>query len=295
VHEYRLLFTALANADLDEQVQQLKNKLEGGVQAPVIALNPRRNRFSRRITIGIAAAAVGIIMYFMLQPTAKPHVNPQPLQYTCNHGERRNLQLPDGTIVSMNAGSEIKLNDNYGKATREIFLEGEAFFEVQHNKAVPFIVHTTTMDVKALGTAFNVRSYKGETKTEALLVRGLIEVTLKKDNNRKLLLRPDEKLLWTEKETNKPAIQPVKKLDNGQVKELAWVENNLAFDDESFEEIATQLNRWYNIDIQFGSDSVKQYHFTATFKKEKIERVLEILKASKKFNYTINGQTILIH
>jgi ferric-dicitrate binding protein FerR (iron transport regulator) len=90
-------------------------------------------------------------------------------------------------------------------------------------------------------------------------------------------------------------IKNVTKLVDGNIKEVAWIQNNLAFDDESFEEIAYQLNRWYNVHIQFASDDLKQYHFTATFKKEKIEQVLDILKASKKFNYHIqNDQTIVI-
>jgi ferric-dicitrate binding protein FerR (iron transport regulator) len=166
------------------------------------------------------------------------------------------------------------------------------------------------MDVKALGTAFNVKSYNNENRTEAVLIRGLVEVTLKKDNNRKLLLHPDEKVLWSENKSGHEAkkgtvitpihdqgiVKPVTKLDNGNVKELAWVQNNLAFEDEAFEEIAYQLDRWYNVKIQFESDDIKKYHFTATFKKEKIEQVLEILKASKKFNYRIEeNQSIVIY
>ncbi|HEX6428837.1 MAG TPA: DUF4974 domain-containing protein, partial [Niastella sp.] len=145
-------------------------------------------------------------------------------------------------------------------------------------------------------------------RTETVLIRGLVEVTLKKDNNRKLLLHPDEKVLWTENKTGvgstpqsvpknipEAVIKPVKKSDNGEVKELAWVQNNLAFEDETFEDIAYQLNRWYNVNIQFESNDIKQYHFTATFKKEKIEQVLDILKTSKKFNYRFEEQKILIY
>ncbi len=137
----------------------------------------------------------------------------------------------------------------------------------------------------------------------------LVEVTLTKDNNRKLLLHPDEKVLWTENrskvETGATAaannnqeqalVKPVKKSEDGNVKEIAWVQNNLAFEDEPFEEIAYQLSRWYNVNIQFESGDIKQYHFTATFKKEKIEQVLDILKASKKFNYRMEGENILIY
>ena len=313
--EYRLLFTALAQSDLEEQLTSLKNKVEGNEGTPVIELNRAARgrtvyaRFSFIAIVALAIITVGLYIIWKVQRTSI--TQPERVQYVCKPGERKSFQFPDGTQVILNAGSELYLNDNYAKATREVFLKGEAFFEVQHNAAVPFIVHTASMDVKALGTAFNVKSYNNENKTEAVLIRGLVEVTLKKDNNRKLLLHPDEKVLWTENKngadptTLPPAgntlpeqavIKPVKKSDNGEVKEVAWVQNNLAFEDEAFEEIANQLNRWYNVNIQFETNDLKQYHFTATFKKEKIEQVLDILRTSKRFNYRFEAdQKILIY
>jgi ferric-dicitrate binding protein FerR (iron transport regulator) len=309
------LFTALAQSDLEEQLSALKKKLAGteNESAPVIELNPagkvRRSLFRRFSSIAVAALAViGIGLYIIRKTPGTPTPQAHTVQYACKPGERKSFQFPDGTQVILNAGSEIYLNDNYAKNTREVYLKGEAFFEVQHNAEVPFIVHTASMDVKALGTAFNVKSYNNEGRTEAVLVRGLVEVTLKKDNNRRLLLHPDEKVMWTENKTgsengvpaaainNPGVVKPVKKNDNGDVKEIAWVQNNLAFEDEAFEEIAYQLNRWYNVNIQFETSDIKQYHFTATFKKEKIEQVLEILRASKRFNYRfVDGQNIVVY
>lgn len=316
VQEYRLLFTALAQSDLEEQLTALKKKLAGSENesAPVIELNPagktRVPLYRRFSSIAVAALAIiGIGLYIIRKTPRTPTPQVHTVQYACKPGERKSFQFPDGTQVILNAGSEIYLNDNYAKNTREVYLKGEAFFEVQHNAEVPFIVHTASMDVKALGTAFNVKSYNNEGRTEAVLVRGLVEVTLKKDNNRKLLLHPDEKVMWTENKTGSEAralnpaavnnpgvVKPVKKNDNGDVKEIAWVQNNLTFEDEAFEEIVYQLNRWYNVNIQFETSDIKQYHFTATFKKEKIEQVLEILRASKKFNYRFEGeQNIVIY
>jgi transmembrane sensor len=314
VQEYRLLFTALAQSDLEEQLEGLKKKMAGSENTPVIEFKPvQRSAMLYRRFSSIAIAMLAVItigLYLIWKSQRAPIPQSQKIQYVCKPGERKSFQFPDGTQVILNAGSEIYLNEQYAQNTREVFLKGEAFFEVQHNAAVPFIVHTASMDVKALGTAFNVKSYNNEGKTETVLVRGLVEVTLKKDNNRKLLLHPDEKVLWTENKTvdegaskaaaagnpEQALVKPVKKSDDGNLKELAWVQNNLAFEDESFEEIAYQLNRWYNVNIQFESNDLKQYHFTATFKKEKIEQVLEILRASKRFNYRFEGeQSIVIY
>ena len=314
VQEYRLLFSALAQADMEEQLTQLKKRVAGSEEVPVINLaaagKSQAPFYTRLTSIAVAVLAVitiGIYLFWKTQRTST--FQPGIIQYVCKPGERKSFQFPDGTAVILNAGSEIYLNGQYAKNTREVFLKGEAFFEVQHNAAVPFIVHTASMDVKALGTAFNVKSYNNEYRTETVLIRGLVEVTLKKDNNRKLLLHPDEKVLWTENKTAENAttkasatknipeavIKPIKKSENGEVKELAWVQNNLAFEDETFEDIAYQLNRWYNVNIEFESNDIKQYHFTATFKKEKIEQVLEILRTSKNFNYRFEEQKILIY
>jgi len=316
VQEYRLLFTALAQSDLEEQLTYLKNKVEGNESVPVIELNRAGRgrmalypRFSSIAIVALAVLTVGLYLVWKVQHITEP--SPDRMQYACKPGERKSFQFPDGTQVILNAGSELYLNHNYAKNTREVFLKGEAFFEVQHNAAVPFIVHTASMDVKAVGTAFNVKSYNNENRTEAVLIRGLVEVTLKKDNNRKLLLHPDEKVLWTENkttgETTLPStpgktmteqgvVKSVKRSDDGEVREVAWVQNNLAFEDEPFEEIAFQLSRWYNVNIRFETNDIKQYHFTATFKREKIEQVLDILRTSKRFNYRFEGEgSILIY
>jgi transmembrane sensor len=109
-------------------------------------------------------------------------------------GSKSHIVLPDGTNVWLNADSKIIYPGNFQGETREVSLVGEAFFDVVKNVNKPFIIHTGTMDVKVLGTAFNVRSYPGEMTTEASLLRGLIEVTLNGTEKKKILLKPNEKL-----------------------------------------------------------------------------------------------------
>jgi transmembrane sensor len=310
IHEYSILFTALANADLEDQLQKLRLKLEADEAAPVVPLHSTGKNFFRRFRYLIGTAAILLLAagYFLWKQPETQHPKPDT-EYASKPGERKSFQLPDGTQVSLNAGSTIIVGDSYGQTTRDVYLKGEAFFEVQHNKQLPFIVHTSDMDVKALGTAFNVRSYNGE-KSETALLRGLVEVTLKKDNNRKVLLHPDEKISWStmvkntasttatpssKKETDEsPAIKHVKKLEDGSVKEVAWMENKLAFDNDAFEDIVPQLARWYNVEISFDAEEVKHFHFTVTFKKEKLEQVLEILGTIRPFKYRYDGKTIVI-
>lgn len=319
VRQYQLLFNTIADLDLREQLDHLKRKIELNDAAPVYSIRDRPARsgiaFYRKKII-IAAAAIGLVIagWALFHAKQAPPAGKTEARYASRPGEKKLFQLPDGTQVTMNAGSEITLNKDYGQDTREVFLRGEAFFDVHQNKSSPFIVHTTDMDIRALGTAFNIRSYNGDKIAETALIRGLVEITLKKENNKKILLHPNEKVSCKRDvatEGEKPVshapvmkqlpipeqvmIAPVKKMDDGTAQELAWASNNLVFDDEDFDEIAPRLERWYGVKIVFGSEDIKEYRFTATFKKEKIERVLDILKTSKEFTYQFDGdRTILI-
>jgi len=304
MRQYALLFNTLAEIDLHEQLQRLKDRVESP-GAQIIPFSDKPRHKGRRLlrSAGIAAAVLLLITAGWLLLPHKPAAAPPAAEavYASSPGEKKIFQLPDGTQVTMNAGSTISLNTAFGQASREVFLKGEALFDVRQNKAVPFIVHTVDVDVKALGTAFNIRSYEGDSASETTLIRGLVEVTLKYYNNKKIILHPDEKVATPPPAPipEQPQIRPVKKMDDGSAQEVAWVDNNLVFDDEDFAQIAVRLERWYGIKVRFTSEAVKTYHFTATFKKEKIERVLEILRSSKEFAYdlddTPDGRTLTIH
>lgn len=170
------------------------------------------------------------------------------------------------------------------------------------------------MDVKALGTAFNVKAYLNEKNTETSLISGLVEVTLKENNNLKLLLYPNQKIEWKNGNTNgtgnnsTAAIKDTflnvtdslkKELvltNTGDIKEIAWKENKLIFDDEEFEDIAVLLERWYGAKINFKDTAIRHYRFTGTYEKEDLNTVLGYLKESRSFNYTIEpGETLTIN
>lgn len=313
------LFDAMAMADLTDQEELLKNRLGAADPAPVIRMQTtgkrdRGNIFPAilTITVGIAALlllAAGTYLFF-----AGRQSKSDPRTFAAAYGEKKNLQLPDGSVVILNAGSKISIPDNFGVHTRDIYLKGEAFFDVKHNKALPFIVHTADMDVKALGTAFNVKAYPADKMTEASLVRGLVEVTLKKDQNQKVLLHPNQKIQWKQEREDKKGqltglqndkkmiplstgnlIQQLTKTDSDDIKEIAWTENKLVFADESFAEIASQLERWYGVKLEFMNDEIRQYRFTGIFEKEEIAAVLSFLKESRSFNFEIEkGEMVTV-
>ena len=303
------LFNALAVADRDEQESRLKNSLNSLDTAPIVQREDGLQELtSRRIlpmALKLTAAAAVLLLAVLSIINYISGKNKSNKIFMAAYGERKSIQLPDGSDVTLNGGSKIELRENFGISTRDVYLDGEAFFDVKHNVKLPFIVHTPFMDVKAVGTAFNVKAYLDEKITETSLIRGLVEVTLKEVYNRIVTLYPNQKIKWEhpseKREKNNSLIVKrddtinttdslMRKLvvtDNGDIKEIAWKENKLIFEDELFGDIAILLERWYGAKIEFKDDAIRNYRFTGVFEKEDLNTVLDFLKESRSFNYTI--------
>lgn len=280
---------------------------------------PKSNSsFRRKIYLWSAAAAacaavlLGIYRYSekQAQPIAAiSHKN----EVSAKSGAKSRLTLPDGTKVWLNAESRITYNSSFNSKFREVELEGEAFFDVVKNAQRPFIVHTSGIDIKVLGTAFNVKSYPKESTIEATLVRGLIEV-IKKDEptGPRVLLQPHEKLIYNkEKDSLKLAapsttisktpsqdifIMPVpKSLPDSAMKETSWVYDKLIFDGDKFQDLAVKMERWFDVKIIFLSDKVMNYRFKGVFKNETIEQALNALQLTASFKYKIHDHEVEIY
>lgn len=227
-------------------------------------------------------------------------------------GKKLTITLSDGTKVIMNADTRLKFPKEFSGATREVYLTGEAFFDVAHNAKIPFIIHTDKISIKVLGTEFNVKSYPGDVTTETTLIHGLIEVTLNNRPDDRIILKPKEKLIVSnstaEKTSSETKIIPsahsaellisslhyISKSDSAVV-ETSWMDNKLVFQDESFDKLAEDMERKYDVAIQFKNDIVKNYRFTGIFDNETITEVLDALQLTEKFNYKMDGTTITIY
>ena len=225
--------------------------------------------------------------------------------------EKRVVFLPDSTKITMNAGTVLKVDRAFGDQTRMVELEGEAFFDVTHNAKLPFIVRLKTFDIKVLGTMFNVRSYAADRTSEAALMKGKIQIIVKKHPLENIFIHPNQKALLTDIPEDAPAArvtQREEKKGGGReieikaitvsndgigVVETAWMKGRLELNDESFEEIKNKLERWYGVDIEL-SKEVLPYRFTATFEKENIDQALKALQMSYSFTYSKTNNKILI-
>jgi len=229
---------------------------------------------------------------------------------TAAKGDKIKSTLPDGTLVWLNGNSRIEYNANFGREKREIVLTGEAFFDVAHNAAVPLIVHAKGINITVKGTAFNVKAYPEDSKIEASLIRGSIELTLKKAPGKKILLHPNEKITVLNDEPLAARRSNVADNNDGNVyqleelkpeeqskliPEISWVQNKLVFNNEKFEDMIPTLEKWYDVKITVNDEELSQQQFSAVFEKETLEEVLYALHFTYNFRYELKDKQVYIY
>jgi transmembrane sensor len=320
-------FPVTAN-NYDKHLQRLSNHLAKPVLqfenetveniVPEVELNRRHSRFRWLwLAAGVAAAVLVFLVLFL---PAEKNIKPVSASNTISTrpGSKSKVELPDGTQVWLNADSKLTYDQHFMGNTREVHLSGEAYFDVAHatshetGQKIPFIIHTSSIDIKVLGTAFNVRSYPGEKTTETALIRGSVEVTLHRSPDKKIVLKPDEKLIVKNDDgtvINKDAkndsaadyepmmtlskLRPYKN-DTAAHYETMWVKNKLAFENESFDRILVEIERWYNVTVIIKNESLKNLHFSGVFQNKPLSDVMEALSLSRGFHYEINGDQVII-
>ncbi|MDR6943550.1 FecR family protein [Mucilaginibacter pocheonensis] len=299
--------------------QKIKEKIKNQETAAATATLKKTSFYSWR-----AAAAIILLAgcaYFFYSKLISP-VSPA-LVATKNSWQNKNtvkrekstIVLTDGTRIILNSQSSLRYPTAFTGKTREVYLSGEAFFDVYKDRAHPFIIHTEKMNIKVLGTAFNVKSYPNEPQSETTLIRGAIEVTLDDRPSDRIILKPSEKLIVKNRlfktvrenagklnhaETNMgmqyvlTSFTPLHQGDS-TVLETSWTQNKFIFRDESFTALAARMERWYGIDIKFKNDSLKQYRFSGVFEKETINQALDALRMTENFSYKIKKTTIYLY
>ncbi|GAA0564516.1 FecR family protein [Chitinophaga japonensis] len=219
------------------------------------------------------------------------------------------IRLDDGSRIILNGGSTLRYQVSYtGKKEREVYLRGEAYFDIRHNEQQPFIIHTRDLDIIDLGTIFNVKAYPEEALTEATLLEGALKVVVKNSGEGKIMRKPNEKVTYYNPDsllgvpaTPGPAhtaaleIKPlVPVTEEHIVAETAWMSRLLVFQDQSFAELAASMERRYNVHFIFGDPAVKAYRYTGVFRDESVEQALHELQLSRPFRYTLSADTIYI-
>ncbi|MFV8270398.1 FecR family protein [Flavobacterium sp. GT2N3] len=209
------------------------------------------------------------------------------------NGKRFNVTLSDGTLVYLNAGSTLKYPIDFieGKA-RKVFLSGEAYFDVFSDKKHPFIVNINKVNVKALGTEFNITSYPEDNSINTVLVEGSVKIYEKGKEDQissSKVIKPNYLAVWDKK---KESIS-VKSVDSKIY--TSWLSGKLIFRNTKFKEIRKVLERKYNIKIINNSSALDEQLFDATFDIESIEQILNSFSSIYTINYKIEDNVVIIN
>lgn len=295
--------------------ERMLNKAE----KPVAAMHTIQNRSKiyKLFRLQWAAAAVfvgciaaGALMFNQQRTKQKDATTKNDIVTT--RGTKSKIILPDGTKVWLNADTRLHFDKKFNGAQREVYLEGEAFFDVTKDKDRPFIVHTSDIDIRVLGTAFNVKSYKEESTIEATLIHGSIQVTRQKECIPKIILSPHEKLVFNkligEIIESPDHLLPANERDpqylvskisanennDSSIVETAWIHNRLLFDGDTFKELAVKMERWFDVQIKFENAEVAGYRLRGAFEDETIAEALKALQQIADFKFTVKDKTVTI-
>ena len=201
-------------------------------------------------------------------------------------GQKANVQLPDGTHVWLNSAGLLTYDNTYNQKERVVYLQGEAYFEVNRDITRPFIVKANNISVETLGTTFDVKAYPDDDCVTAILIDGSIRVSSPSHSE---VLKPNEKLTVT-KNNGQFSISHLQAAD----KNVSWINNQLAFEQERLEDIAKTLERMYSIQIRFASENLKDIRFSGTIKNHNMENVLQLITFVSPIRYSLENDTTFV-
>jgi ferric-dicitrate binding protein FerR (iron transport regulator) len=302
---------------VDNSWERLKLRMEESGNE-VISAKDKNIKFSWRklavaasISFLVATSAfLGFQNYRTSQFEAREHQIIAPL------GSRSNVVLPDGSIVWLNSGSNLTYGYNFGKKERKVSLVGEAFFDIKYQNNTSFIVNTSDLRIRVLGTKFNIKSYPEEKMIETTLIKGKVEVLpITYDKSiAPVIMAPNQKLIYTKKDgsTNLDPIknlpEPTGKEDLQEIKirniqivnvidpqeESSWKDGRLIMKSEPLGTLARKLERYYNVHISFQNDSIKNFKYSGTLNEVTIEEVLRALEKTSPIRFEINKNHVIL-
>ncbi len=267
----------------------------------------------RYAAVILVVGTLGVITYKFLN-----HVSVESQQVwnevEAPFGSRTVVNLADGTKVWLNAGSKLKYAVNFGQKNRNVFLTGEAYFDVKRNEKIQFIVKTSHLDIKVYGTEFDVKAYPEENTIQTTLVKGSVTIVGTKESLvKEIKMLPNQSVTFIkdvglfESTIKKQKIEEqfekaVHEKENlvilpkiNPVLFTSWKDTRWVIEGETLGSLAVKLERRYNVKFQFKSQSLENYKFSGTLKEETLEQVLKVIKISAPIEYTIQDNTVYLY
>jgi ferric-dicitrate binding protein FerR (iron transport regulator) len=241
------------------------------------------------IILFILGGAIGTAAYFKeLQEKRELAYQSTYQEYSTQKSERSTLLLNDGTIIRLNSATKIQFPVVFAKEKREVFLDGEAFFEVAHNETSPFFVHTIDANIRVLGTIFNVTSYSEDHKTQVIVSEGQVAFGGIKQQDEVFLQRNQVSRIV---KGGHPSTAENISTD----KYLAWLKNQMVFDNVTLAEVIKQLSRRFDVEFEVHDSSLLNRHIVATFNGESLSQMIRSLSLSLRFQYEQRGKIVSLY
>ncbi|MGQ8336198.1 FecR family protein [Sunxiuqinia sp. A32] len=201
--------------------------------------------------------------------------------FTTPLGQNSKIVLPDQSVVWLNSGTTITYNNHFSIDNRDVEIEGQAFFQVEHNEELPLIVNCRDLNVTVLGTKFDVNAYPDHTNIEIVLQEGKVELTHDNYKSFRQILNPGEKLEFDTENVG---------LNVSQVdiyKYTSWKDGILIFKNDPMNEVLEKLERWYNIKIDVRNKEIYNLVFNATIVNQSVEEIFELIRYTCSVEYQI--------
>lgn len=283
----------------ETELEKTLNKLIASTRSPrgrfsAAASYPQLERMlkahSRRLVLARTFATAAAVALLCLSVwTAYLYMQPVAMQTVSTLAETRTVNLPDGTSVTLNHYSTLTYPERFKTDNREVELNGEAYFEVSKDKKHPFIVQTEAVDVRVLGTQFNVDAYRDSPDVRTTLLTGSVAVS-NKSNSEHMILKPNEIAIY-----NKVEKKLTRKVLEDATDEISWRHGEFIFDDVPLRDIARELSNSFGTTIQITDPTLQNYRISARFRNgEDLETILSVLQDAGYFNYSHNDKQITI-
>lgn len=282
--------------ELDELLNKLvastrspRGRFSAAAGYPLLAKRLKFNRRPHRAFVRIFASVAAVVLlcvsvwaaYLLLQPVA--------VQTVSTLAETRTITLPDGTSVTLNHYSSLSYPERFQSNEREVELSGEAYFEVSKDRKHPFIVQTEAVDVRVLGTHFNVDAYRDNPDVRTTLLSGSVAVS-NKNRSERIVLKPNEIAIYNKVEQKLTC----RMLENAK-NEISWRHGEFIFDDLPLQDIVRELSNSFGTTIHIADTALQHYRITARFRNgENLDTILSVLHDAGYFNYSQNNKQIII-
>ncbi len=233
------------------------------------------------IFIFLAGLSGSIYIYFEKDIPTQESTSPVYTTVVTENGQTSRIILPDSTVVWLNSGTALSYNNNFSVDNRNVKLKGEAYFKVKRNEHIPLVVHCEDLEVKVLGTEFDVNAFPENNKVSVVLEKGSVELSHLSNKFLPFTMRPGEMARFDE-EKEQPLVRPVNTYE-----QVSWKDGVLIFNNTSMKEVLSKLEHWYGVDIEVSNPDVYKLIFNATIVDENLEDIFHLIQYTCDINYKI--------